>query len=191
MSNLQAPPPTKHELLDQCAALIRTVDEQARQLNKRWGHNRLPHLVPLEWTERFRSQKRKWEMACFEFSGSPNPDDLAIIRKHGEAMIRAFSKLEDLAVENGYLPTPPAHWEFELKDGTPVILVRDRADMSMIEPDGRSVQIWSLEEVATIIEKFPMIALAKDAFPGAQVVQMKTGAKVIDALDDALTDLPW
>lgn len=191
MSNVQAPPPSKHELLDQTVAIVKTVDEHARQINKRWGHNRLPHLVPLEWTERFRLQKRKWEGACFEFTGSPEPDDIAVIRKHGEAMLRAFAKLEEIAVENGHLPTPAQHWEFELKDGTPVILVRDRADMATIEPDGRALQIWSLEEVATVIEKFPMIALAKDSFPGAEVVQMKTGAKVTDALDDALTDLPW
>lgn len=191
MTTLQAPPPARHELLDQCSDIIRTVDEHARQANRRWGHNRLPHLVPIEWTERFRSQKRKWELACFEFAGSPKPDDLAVIRKHGEAMIRAFAKLEQVAGEEGHLPTPAAHWEFELADGTPVILVRDRADMGTIEPDGRAVQIWSLEEVATVIAKFPMIALAKDAFLGAEVVQMRTGPAVIDALNDSMADLPW
>lgn len=188
---MSSPPPTKHELVSSVTAIVLTVDERARDCNKKWGTNRLPHLVPLDWLERFRSQKRKWETACFECSGSPLPADLETVRKHGEAMLRAFDKLEDLAVEAGHLPTPPQQWEFELKDGTPVILVRDRAEIGQVDAKGRAAQIWSLEEVANIIEKFPLIARAKDMFPGAEVVQMRTSPIVVDELNDSLEGLPF
>lgn len=188
---LQAPPPLTHELLGDIRAMIETVDERARDCNRRWGHNRLAHLVPLDWLERFRSQKRKWETACFECAGSPQPEDRATVRKHGEAMLRAFDKLEEIAVAAGHLPTAPAHWEFELSNGTPVILVRDRHEMGQVDAKGRAVQIWSLEEIAGIVEKFPALIATKDAFPGAEVVQMRTDPIVVGALDDALTDLPF
>src|SRR6478735_6061022 len=108
-----APPPTKHELVGAMSDIIRTVDEHARELNRRWGFNRLPHIVPIEWTERFSAQKFKWERACFECTGSPMPEHLARVRQHGEAMLRAFDKLEELALAAGKSPAPPGTWEFE------------------------------------------------------------------------------
>ncbi|MFA7441681.1 MAG: hypothetical protein WCZ66_12065 [Sphingomonadaceae bacterium] len=185
------PPPTKSMIALTMGEIIKTVDEHARQVNKRWGFNRLPHLVPPDWTERFVSQKRKWELACFECVGSLVPADLERVRRHGEAMIRAYDKLEEIAASAGHASGPPSWWEFELKDGTPVILVRDRAELGQVETSGRAVQIWSLEEIADIIAKFPDISRAKDAFPGAEVIQMRTSAKVHDALNDSLDGLPF
>lgn len=186
-----APPPLTHELLGSISAIIVTVDERARDCNRRWGHNRLPHLVPLDWLEKFRSQKRKWETACFECAGSPRSEDLDTVRKHGEAMLRAFDKLEEIAVAEGHLPTPPTHWEFELRDGTPVILVRDRHEMSQVDAKGRAVQVWALEEIADIVAKFPALIATKEAFPGAEVIRMRTDPIVVGELNDSLEDLPW
>lgn len=185
------PPPTKSETAQSIAGMIGIVDERARDVNRQWGMNRLPNLVPAEWQEKFRKQKRAWEMACFECSGSLMPDDRDRVNKQGEAMLRAFDKLEQLARDAGHMPSQPDWWEFELKDGTPVMLVRDRAEMSQIDPRGRAVQIWSLEEVSDIIAKFPMIATAKECFPGAETIQCRTNPLVIDELNDSLDNLPW
>lgn len=185
---LQAPPPTKHMIVGKMADIIRTVDEHARELNRRWGFNRLPHIVPIEWTERFLTQKRKWELACFECTGSPMPEHLDRVRKHGEAMLRAFDKLEEVAAAAGKSPTPAQAWEFELRDGSPVMLVRTRAEMAQIES---KVPVWSLEEIATIIGKHADLIAVKEMFPQAEVIQMRTSAKVHDALDDSLADIPW
>lgn len=188
---LQQPPPTKHEIVSAVSDIIRSVDERAGDCNRRWGTNRLPHLVPLDWLERFRSQKRKWETACFECAGSPLPADLETVRKHGEAMLRAYDRLDALAVEAGYLPTPPEQWQFELKDGTPVLLVRTRAEMGQIDTKGLAAQVWSLEEVSDVIAKFPLLARAKDAFPGAEIIQMRTSLIVVGELNDSLEGLPF
>lgn len=188
---VQAPPPAKHMVLDQMRTIIETVDEHARALNRRWGYNRLPHLVPIEWAERFKAQRDKWQAACFECAGSLLPADIDRVRKHGEAMLRAYDALERVAGESGHAPSQPWQKEFELRDGTPVVLVQDRADIGQVETSGRAVQIWSLQEVADIVAKFPEIVRAKEAFPGAEVIQMATGAAVIDKLDDELGDLPF
>ena len=190
-TNLQSPPPLKHELLDAASAIIKTVDTHARAVNRKWGFNRLPHLVPLDVTERFRTAKKKYELAAFEAIGSLDPVHLDELRKRADVMLRAFSKLEHEAVANGHLPVPPQHWEFELEDGTPVILVRDRCEMDQVKPDGRAVQIWSLDEVATVIGKFPELKRAKECFPGAEVIQMRTSKPVKDKLDDELNTLPF
>lgn len=186
----QKPPPTKHMIVEDMAGIIRTVNEHARELNRRWGFNRLPHIVPIEWTERFRSQKRKWETACFECAGSCQPADLERVRKHGEAMLRAYDKLEQIALDAGKSPAPPGQWEFELKDGRPIVLVRTRAEMAQVERDPPA-QVWCLEEIGEIITKFPDLVLTKNAFPEAEVVQMRTSFDVDDALNDSLEDIPF
>lgn len=171
--------------------IIATVDQHAREVNRSWGFNRLPHLVPIALAEAFKRQKGKWEMACFECCGSLVPDDLNRVRKHGEAMLRAFEAMELAAIKTGHSNAPPTWWEFELENGTPVLLVRDRAEISQVDAGGRAVQIWSLEEVAHIIAKFPQIAASKEMFPGAEVVQLKTSKRTHDALDDKMDGLPF
>ena len=188
---MKGAPPTQHTIWLQQRDLIYSVDERARQCNRRWGMNRLPHLVPIEWMEKFKRQKHAWELACFEAAASPKPDDLERVRKQAEAMLRAFDKLEELVIAGGHFPDVVDQWEFELTDGTPVILVRDRAELSMADPKGRTVQIWSLEEIADIVEKFPMLTRAKETFPGAEVIQTRTSKVVVDELNDSLADLPF
>jgi hypothetical protein len=188
---LQAPPPTPHELTHLLRDIVTSVDERARACNKRWGYNRLPHLVPIEWLEKFRSARLKWQQACMDATPFPEPATMAEAKKRAEVMLRAYDKLEELAGEAGYDHAPLYQWEFELADHTPVILVRDRADMSRVDPKGRACQIWSLDEIIDVIERFPILSAAKACFPGAEVIPMRTDRKVIDALDDSLEGLPF
>ena len=184
MATLQAPPPTMRELQEASWAAIENVCRRARIVEKRWGYGVLPQVVPIEWMERFRAQKQKFELACFEF-------DHPGIRKHGEAMLRAYDKLEEVAEATGQYPEPLQHWEFTLNTGELVILVRDRAEMARIDPKGRAAQIWSLEEVADVIAKFPDIARAKDSFPGAEFLPLSPSKRSKDLLNDSLEDLPF
>lgn len=188
-----APPPTRNQLLNRAADIITLVDTRAKEVNRRWGHNRLPYLVPLEWMEKFKRQKASWELTAFECTGSPLPADMERMRVQGEAMLRAYDKLEQIATESGRGPLPVGQWEFELKDGTLVILVRDKADMSQVERHGREAQVWSLDEIAEVIENFPILSAAKDLFPASEVMQVRvaTSRKVTDKLDDELSDIPF
>jgi hypothetical protein len=170
--------------------IIKTVNAHADEANRRWGFNRLPHIVPVEWTELFVDQKRRWETACFECIGSCLPPDQDRVRKQGEAMIRAYGKLEELALAAGMAPAPPGTWEFELKDGRPIVLVRTRAEMAQVKREPPA-QVWCLEEIGEIISKFPELVLTKEAFPEAEVVQMRTSSVVVGALNDSLEGIPW
>jgi len=179
-----APPPLRHEEVEQCTVIIQAVDRKAREIERKWGIGRLHNLVPVEWAERFASQRKKFSMACFTL-------EPAEVRLHGTAMERAYDKLEEVAVASGHMPSPPAHWEFELDEGQLVILVRDRAEMAQIDLKGRAAQIWSLDEIANVVRKFPMISAAKDNFPGAEVVSIRPERAAKDALDDKLSDIPF
>jgi hypothetical protein len=185
-----APPPTPSMIANEMGDIIANVTEHANEMNRRWGFNRLPHIVSLDLMRRFKEQQRKWQLACFECCGSMLPADLDRVRKHGEAMKRAYGALEAEALALGKSPTPPGQWEFELKNGTPVVLVRTRAELGSVTRDPPA-QVWCLEEIGEIITKFPELLAGKELFPGAEIIQIAPSAEVRELVDDILSDIPF
>jgi hypothetical protein len=177
-------------VIEQIDAVIRNVTEHANEVNKRWGFNRLPHLVSLDLLERFKRQKQKWELACFECCASLMPQDLERIKTQGEAMKRGYAALEAEAVAQGKSPAPPGQWGFELKDGTPIVLVRSRSEMGNVER-APGAQVWCLEEIGEIISRFPELVLSKDAFPDAEIIKLTPDHEARELVDDILEDIPF
>lgn len=187
---MKGAPPTKNMIATQMGEIIRTVDEHAKEINRRWGFNRLPHIVPIDLTLKFKRQHAAWREACFECAGSMLPADIERVQALGEAMLRAFEVLERTAIEAGKAPSAPGTWEFELKNGTPVILVRERSELGRTDRK-RGAQVWALEEIAEIIERFPELSQAKSLFPDAEIIKMSTPSEVRELVDDALNDIPF
>ena len=186
----QSPPPTKNMVANAMGDIITTVTQHANEMNRRWGFNRLPHIVSIELMQKFKAQKFKWEAACFDCAGSCLPADIARVKAHGEAMIRAYAALEREALAAGKHPAPPGQWEFELPDGTPVVLVRTRDEMGNVTREPKA-QVWCLEEIGAIIKKFPELVLAKDAFPDAEIIRLAPGERERELVDDMLEDIPF
>jgi len=176
-------PPTAHENLEKIDLIVRQVDERGRQADQRWGTGRLPLLVPIEWAERFRTQRQKFSAAVWEYDG-------AQVAKHGDAMLRAYAKLDELAAVAGHSDAPVDQWEFMAGDDL-VVLVRTLADTARVDLQGRKAQVWSLDEIASVIQAHPMIVAAKSAFPGAEVESVRPAKAVRDKLNDDLQGLPF
>ena len=115
-----APPSTRHGQISDMQVIINCVDQRGRELDQHWGIGRLPMLVPIEWAERFHAQHKLFNVAVWEF-------DLKLVRQHGDAMLRAYDKLDQLARDARGEPLPVGQWEFETPDGL-IILVRDLHD---------------------------------------------------------------
>jgi hypothetical protein len=176
-------PITKHDAYDRIWAMIMAVDERGRQCEERWGTGRLTTLVGVEWADRFKAQHLKFGHACF----AQKHED---VRKHGEAMLRAYDKLEELAVSAGADEKPPDQWEIETVHGL-IIVVRDRNRMNQAQTFGRACQVWSLDEIESVIRNHPTIVAVKDAFPGAELVETRPAKRVADNLNDSLANVPW
>lgn len=185
-------PLTRSMVLDAMTAMIETVREHATIMNRKWGHNRLPHIVPIEWTERFVAQKRKWETACYDCTQAcgAGQDELDGVRRHGEAMLRAYGKLDELATAAGHQHLAPQVWSFELDDGTPIALVRNRAEIGQFTP-GPGVTTWCLEEIGKIISRFPEIVGIKQHFPEAEVIQLGPSKEARDAVLAGSDEIPF
>ena len=96
---MKGAPPTRHGQISDMQVIINCVDQRGREMDERWGIGRLPMLVPIEWDERFHAQHKLFNAAVWEFN-------LKLVRQHGEAMLRAYDKLDQLAREAKGEPLP-------------------------------------------------------------------------------------
>lgn len=180
---MKGAPLTEYEKLDAIDTIVRAVDQRGRDMDRKWGTGRLPVLVPTEWAERFKRAKFKFSTAVWE-------RDPADTDRHGQAMLRAYDKLDELAVAAGASSAPPDQWEMDTPNGL-IIVVRDLADVERADTGGRKAQVWSLEEVANVIAAHPLIVAAKREFPGAVVESVRPARQLRQELNDDLEALPF
>ena len=164
--------------IDAINAIAASVDARGRSLDEKWGIGRLPTLVPVEWADRFASQCRKFSLALQDWN---YPE----VQKHGQAMERAYAKLDELATAAGAEQGRPEQWEFETPDGL-VILIRDIRRTNQVDTQGRQAQVWSLDEIASVIRNHPEIVAVKTVFPGAEVVSLRPAPDRKKDIDDGL-----
>lgn len=163
-------------------AIVNAVEARLKAAEDKWGFGRLPTLVPLEWAERYGIQRRKFNTAVWSWNARETV-------KHGDALIRGIDKLEALAIKAGGEPLPPEQWEFEGPEGL-IILVRDRARVGQAATLGRKAQVWSVDEIAALLQNHPLIVAVKSHFNGAVVESANEGAKVKRQIRDSEEGLP-
>lgn len=168
--------------VDAIGAAIVGLDRDARDLERRWGVGRLVILADDLLRERFIRQRRKLDQAIAEDAPASE------VIPHVEATRRGWQALERAALAAGHAPKPPDVWEVRLSDGSVVAIARDNADASIASADGRQLTVYTLDEIARLIERFPQIVTAKRTFPGAIVEAIRTRPP-IDW--DRGEDLPW
>lgn len=176
-------PLTAHQKAEAIETIVKAVDRIGREMEEKWGVGRLPTLVPIVWAERFRDQQRRFSAAVWAV-------EPVSARKQGEAMLRAYEKLDALAVASGAKYGPSEQWEFEGPDGL-IVLVRDISRVGQARLDGRAAAVWSLDEIASVIRNHPILAKAKSEFAGAVVESIRPGQDVKDALGDKLALVPF
>ena len=167
---------------DAIGAAIVGLDRDARDLERRWGVGRLIVLADDLLRERFIRQRRKLDQLI------DGDAPAAEVIPHVEATRRGWHALERAALAAGHAPNPPDVWEVRLSDGSVVAIARDNADASQVAADGRQLTVYTLDEIARLIERFPQIATAKRTFPGATVTAISTRPPIDWDRGD---DIPW
>lgn len=170
MSDLRPP---GWEEYDAIQSIIEGVDEVTRQHEAVWGVGRLDLLVSDELRVKFRKQIDRFNAAIYDHN-------LDAVRKSGEAMKRAWITLAEAAIAAGHKPLEPEVWEIAMPDGKVIAFTKTNAEAAVVTRSGRYLDVWTVEEVARIIHKFPEIALAKQTFPGAMIKSARVRPSVID-----------
>jgi len=147
------------------------VDQAARDAELEWGVDRLPFLVDAELRARFLLAQSQWsEVLNAAWSADIlTRDMLDLVTRKAAALIRGWAKLAEVASEAGHRRLSPDVWTFRLTDGSSAAITRTTAEAAAEIRSGRNLRVYTLEEVAHLIEAAGFVGDVKDAFPGAVV----------------------
>lgn len=160
---------------EDCATLqawFEGVDGARSAAELEWGAERLPLLVSEDLRAKFHRQKLRWSNAYREAWESERltRDQLQAVESAAGGMKRAYAALAAAASEAGHRPINPDVWETRLEDGTIAAVVRTNDEAAKVLADGRHLVVYTLAEVASVIDALPQaLQLAKIHFPGAKV----------------------
>ncbi|MET0705360.1 MAG: hypothetical protein ABWY82_00735 [Tardiphaga sp.] len=147
-------------------AAIDGADAVAIAMEARWGAGRLRLLVPVELREKFDRQRFLFDAAIWH-------GDLPSVQREAERMITAWQALARAAEAAGAPILSPEVWEVSLADGTVVALVRSPEEAHAVVAEGRRVTVYTLAELAIMLENYQEVTKVKVTFPGAEVVSIR------------------
>lgn len=162
------------------------LDELAHQMEMRWGVDRLPRLVTPETAARFQHWADKLNNAL-EHGGSDVAELAGIVERGWKAM-------DAEATARGCFPLPPACYSVDLRlQGLGIVEIAiDQAHATALiwqaRNEGRTVAVWTLSEVGTVLVLHGVAHAAKEAFPGAVVTalpaEFRPGKRRMDVADE-------
>jgi len=159
-------------------AAIDEVDALAHRLEQEWGAGRLRLLVSTDLREKFDRQRYLFNQAVWHGT-------LQDVCRESGRMVKAWQAAERAALSNGAEKLSGEVWEVAGEGtGTVFAIVRSGPDARAVKAEGRNVAVYTLDEIARLLEGFPAIAVAKAHFPGAAVVAVRTPNDPLDGISD-------
>jgi hypothetical protein len=160
-------------------SFITEMDKVAWEMEKHWGAGRLRLLVDAELRDKFDRQRYLVNNAIWH-------GDLEAVRQQSKRMISAWKALDRAARENGAAALSPTVWEIALPGGSVMAVVQTVEEMRAVQPNGRDVQVYALEEIARIVAAQQNICAVKDHFPGALVTAIRRShSDPLDGIPDS------
>jgi hypothetical protein len=156
-------------------------DRVAREVEGRWGVDRARLLVGEELRAKFDRQRYLLNRAVYHGT-------LDDVRTEARRMASAWRAVDRAATEAGAQPVSPDVWEVAL-DGKVYALVRTADEAHALAADGRSREVWTLDEVARALQAFTSASAIKRAFPGAAVVAIRAPSDPLRGVPDSNTPL--
>ena len=161
---------------------ITDYDKVASEFERKWGIDRLPELVGAELRERF------WE-AVHRLNVAIDKNDPEEVRRHADAAARGWYALDRAAVAAGAIPPSGEGYDARIDETRVLRVCRTIEDATASQRERPDVVAVSVEEIARlwkVWDERDILAQAKQAFPGAEILEVreKTGEK--GALNDEI-----
>lgn len=161
------------------------ADATAAEMEAKWGADRLRLLVGPELREKFDRQRYKLNHAVWH-------GGLEEVRAESGRMVKGWLALDRAAAAAGKAPCDPRVWEIALPDGTVAAIVPDIADARRIHGEGRRVSVYTLDEIAVMLDRHRDLNLVKVEFPGATVTAVRRSVgDPLDGVADTRDDIDW
>lgn len=158
-------------------AMLDEMDGVAIEMERKWGAGRLRMLVDVDLRERFDRQR-------YLVNHAIHHGDLEEVRVQAQRMIKAWRAADRVATEAAQPRMASGVWEIALANGRVLALARSASEAATYDAGGRQVELWTLDEVARMVEGGHFIQSVKRAFMGAEVVAVRT------TVGDPLLGLP-
>ena len=160
-------------------AALDLVEAAERALDVAWGHGRARLCLTPDVRARYDAQAERLWRASREA-------DLASLLAECGRMQKAIAAAQKAAQAAGTLLS--GVWEVALADGSTLALVQHREHAQRVRARGRSLEVWTAEELATLIEAQDAPVRALKRRFGAIVASMQ--ATPIDS-PDAISREPF
>lgn len=167
---------------DKVQSALVDYDRVASEFERKWGVDRLPELVDADLRERFWQTVHRLNLAI----DKNDPDE---VRRHADAAARGWHALDRAALAAGALPPSGEGWDAPIDETRVLRVCRTIEDACVSQRERPDVVAVSVEEVARIWKVWDerdILAQAKQAFPGAEILEarVKSGGK--EKLDDEI-----
>lgn len=152
-----------------CHYAIAPFDRVAREMDDKWGIDRLPELVPPELAV-------KYGKALGAMNAAIQANDPQACADTAANCIKGMAAMDKAATDAGHKPHDPPFWEYELDDTGErfrFAIMPDNRDWKQIKKQRPDLVLYSMREVALLLREkagHPWVEQVKDAFPGAEVV---------------------
>lgn len=153
-----------------CDYALAPFDRLARDMEHKWGIERLPELVPVEMAERYGS-------AIAKLNAALDADDPAEVAIRAAVCIRGLQAM-DAAAEAAEMPkADPTVWEYEY-EGIRFGIMADDKSWQAVKAARPELVLFTMREVAIALKawKFEQVAEIKKAFPQARIEKITTKA---------------
>lgn len=157
---------------------LHKYDDEVNRLERKWGVDRLPWLVPVELRDRFYEQLDRLNAAIDKTEG---------VEHEVEVTLRGCAAIERAAIEGGAEPLTGDYIEGRMPDGTVLAITRNGYEAGKVKQDNREMTVYTVDEVGVILEQWlkekkakAFVDEAKSVFPGAVVESVTKTAKLID-----------
>lgn len=146
-------------------AALDEADKAAIEMENKWGADRLRLLVSVELREKFDRQRYLLNRAIWH-------GQLEDLRRESARMVKAWKVLDAQAIASGQQGLHPLVWEVTVGEGEGAYvaaIVPDNDHAKHVLATGRQVVVYTLEEVAKLLQAMPAVMKVKEVFPGAEV----------------------
>lgn len=157
---------------------LHKYDDEVNRLERKWGIDRLPWLVPIELRDRFYEQLDKLNAAIDKCEG---------VDHEVEVTLRGCAAIERAAIEGGAQPLTGEYIEGRMPDGTVLAITRNGYEAGKVKQDNREMKVFTVDEVGVVLEKWlkenkakTLVDEAKNVFPGAVVESIVKNQLLLD-----------
>lgn len=155
---------TESEL--RCDMAVAAFDRVARDMDRKWGIDRLPELVSQETADRYA-------VALSQMNAAISAGDIQLTQHKANVCIRGMSVMDQEATSLGHLPATGDFWEVQI-GGFKAAILKDGCEWQAAAERRPDLKFFTLREAALAIraycEALPVLE-AKAQFPGAEIVK--------------------